>query len=320
MERKSAQKKPLKKILPEKPAARKLATGQYKSFRLHKRIKHPGPKLEGSVALFRTSLRILARDWKLFGGIVLIYLLLNIILVKGLSSGLEVQELKRAFEDIFSGTTGDLAIGLTVFGVLVGTAGKAPSDLAAGYQSILLIIVSLVLIWALRQRLAGEKISVRDAFYKSMHPLIPYLLVLIVVVLQLLPLLMASFLYQPVFIGDLAVTALEKILWGVLLFCLAVLSFYMVTSSTFALYIVTLPDMRPMKALRSARELVRYRRWLIMRKFLFLPFILLVIAAVITIPVILFLAPIAEWFFFALTMLTLAVTHSYMYTLYRELL
>jgi hypothetical protein len=94
----------------------------------------------------------------------------------------------------------------------------------------------------------------------------------------------------------------------------------MVSSSIFALYIVTLPDVTPMQALRSARELVRYRRWSIARKVLFLPVSLLVIAAVIMVPVILLVTPASEWVFFILSMLSIAVIHSYMYSLYRELL
>jgi hypothetical protein len=94
----------------------------------------------------------------------------------------------------------------------------------------------------------------------------------------------------------------------------------MVSSSVFALYIVTLPDVTPMQALRSARELVRHRRWSIARKVLFLPVSLLVIAAAIMIPVILLLTPASEWAFFVLSMFSLAVIHSYMYGLYRELL
>ncbi len=51
-------------------------------------------------------------------------------------------------------------------------------------------------------------------------------------------------------------------------FLLAMLTLIYVKSSLFALYIVTLPDMTPMKALRSARELARYRRWTVLRKIL----------------------------------------------------
>ena len=75
-----------------------------------------------------------------------------------------------------------------------------------------------------------------------------------------------------------------------------------------------------MEALRSARQLVRYRRWTIMRKFIFLPVAVLFIGAVLIIPLIIYATPLAEWTFFALTMLALAVIHSYVYNLYRELL
>jgi hypothetical protein len=166
----------------------------------------------------------------------------------------------------------------------------------------------------------GTKVTVKDAYYKSLYPLIPFLLVLLVISLQLLPLAAANGLYSLVIGGGLAVTALEKTLWLILLFLFVLLSLYMITSSIFALYIVTLPDMKPMQALRSARELVRHRRWTVMRKVIFLPFALLVLAGLVSIPVILFLAPLAEAVFFIASMFGVAITHAYMYTLYRELL
>lgn len=300
--------------------SRRLRIGNYKSFRLQLRIKHPKSKIKGAPKLFKASLQLLINNWKLFGGIVLIYIVLDIILVKGLSSGTNIPSLKQNLQGLFGGSKGQIATGFTLFGLLLGSAGQATSDLASAYQSMLLVIVSLAIIWSLRQVLAKEKIGVKDAFYKGLYPLVPFLLVILVIGLQFIPLLLANFLYSIVIGQGLAVTITEKVLWVILLFLLALLSIYMVCSSVFALYIVTLPDMRPMQALRSAREVVRYRRWTIIRRVLFLPFIMLVIAAVITIPIILFLTPVAEWVFFLLTMLALPVAHAYMYSLYRELL
>ena len=88
----------------------------------------------------------------------------------------------------------------------------------------------------------------------------------------------------------------------------------MLCSSLFALYIVTLPDMTPLKALRSARQLVRYRRPLVFRKLLYLPVALLVIASVIMIPVIALIAPAAPWVLFVLAIGALITAHTYMYT------
>ncbi len=320
MARKSAKKSAKTKSKAQKPALRRLRMSPYRSFRLQKRIKHPKSPLPGAFKLFKASLKFLLKNWKLFGGIILVYLILDVLLVKGFGSSSDIPSIKTALEELFGGQNNQVITGLTLFGLLLGSAGSVPSELAGAYQSMLLAIVSLAVIWSLRQTLAREKIGLRDAFYKSTYPAIPFLIVLFIIGLQLIPLILSSYLYALVIGGGLAVMAIEKFLWILLLFLLALLSLYMITSSIFALYIVTLPDMRPLQALRSARELVRYRRWTIMRKFLFLPFILLILAILITLPIILFLTPIAEWIFFILTVMTVPIVHSYMYHLYRELL
>jgi hypothetical protein len=168
--------------------------------------------------------------------------------------------------------------------------------------------------------LAGSKARVRDTYYRGMYPLVPFILVLMVIALQLVPLLVGSTVYSLVINNGIAVLFIEKLLWALLYALLALLSLYMISSSLFALYIVTLPDMTPLKALRSARELVRYRRWTVLRKVLCLPLILLVAAAIIMLPIIVWLTPLAKWIFFLLTMSSLVAVHAYMYTLYRELL
>ena len=182
------------------------------------------------------------------------------------------------------------------------------------------MITSLAVIWALRQVLAGVRVRVRDAYYLGMYPLIPFILVLLVIAVQLLPLVIGGTIYGIVISNGIAVYTVEKLAFALLFILLALLSLYMLSSSLFALYIVTLPDMTPMKALRSARELVRHRRWTVLRKILCLPIILLIVAAVIMVPIIIVLTPLAQWVFFVLTMFAVAAVHTYMYTLYRELL
>jgi hypothetical protein len=294
----------------------------YKSFRVSKRIRQPKAPLIGSVRLFIAAVRLLIKKWRLFGGIVLVYLVLTVVLVKGFGVTSNIGQLKSTLLELFHGGNAQLVASLTLFSVLLGNANSTASDVAGAYQSMLLIIISLVLIWALRQSLAGKKaaVAVREAFYKGLYQLVPFVLVLLVIGLQLIPFLIANFLYSVVFGSGLAVTALEQSLWGVLLGLLVLLTLYMVTSSVFALYIVTLPNVRPMQALRSARDLVRHRRWMIMRKVIFLPLALFILAAVIVIPIIIVSPGVAEWVFFILSMLGLAIVHSYFYHLYRELL
>lgn len=315
-------KKTVKKsnITTVNKSSRKLKPQTYSSFKLSKKIKHPAPRLPNSFKLFKMAIRQLLANKKLFFGIMIVYLVLTILLVKGLGAGNNLPAIKAALEEAFTDGGGKLITSVAIFGFLVSSSGSVESETASIYQSVLLIIVSLALIWALRQAHAKSKIGVRDAFYKGMYPLIPFMLVLFVIGLQLIPLIIGTTIYGLVVGNGLAINFGEKVVWQLLLGMTGLLSLYMISSSVFALYVATLPEMRPMQALRSARELVRYRRWSVMRKVLFLPVILGLVAAIIMIPIILYATPIAEWTFFVLTMLSLAVVHSYMYGFYRELL
>lgn len=307
-----------KPALPTKPASRKLKQPAYRPFSLKKRIKHPSV-LPSAWYIFKASIRHLYAHKRLFGSIVLIYLALTFLLVRGFGFNGDLGTAKEAIQELISGTAGHLAASLTVFGMLLGS-GSPTSDVASAYQAMILTVVSLVLIWALRQTHAHEQITVKNAFYKSSYPLVPFVLVLMILGLQLLPMLVGNFIYSLTVASGVAATVIEKIVWAGLALGLTFVSIYMVCASVFALYIVTLPDMTPLKAIRSAKTLVRYRRWTIIRKVLFLPFILGLLFVVIMLPVILVLTPAAEVVFLLLSAASVAMVHSYMYSLYREIL
>lgn len=297
---------------------RRVKMPKYSSLKLSKRIKHP-IKIPSVWQITKKSSRLLWNSRQVFIGITLIYGLLNVVLAQGLG-GSDVTELKDQLNEIFTGNYGKLTSSLVIFTSLVGSAGNSSSEIAGAYQLFLALIASLAIIWALRQTTASTKFRVRDSYYRGMSPLIPFVLVLLTIGLQLLPLALGSTLYTIVVSQGIAVFAVEKVLWALLFGLLALLSLYMIASSIFALYIVTLPDMTPMKALRSARELVKFRRWTVLRKLLFLPLLLLIVAAVIMLPIIIVASVLAKYVFFILTMGGLVAVHAYVYTLYRELL
>ncbi len=296
---------------------RRLKLPAFRPFRL-KRIKYP-EKLPSAWQLAKQAVRLFWSRRKLFIGITAIYALLTLILVRGFSAGVDVASLKAQLNLGSSGIAQTLT-GLSVLSTLFTSSGTSAGDTSGAYQLVVGLIISLATIWAARQTLAGQTVRIRDAFYKGIYPLVPFVLVLLVVIVQAVPLLIGAWLYTTVVTAGIAVSAVEQILWGALALALAVVSIYMLCSSVFALYIVTLPDMTPLKALRSARQLVRYRRGQVLRKLLYLPFILLVAAAVIMLPIILFIAPAAAWIFFVLSCLALILVHLYMYTVYKALL
>jgi hypothetical protein len=308
------------KPAPAKVAAgsRRVKPGKYQ-FKLKKQVKYP-QRLPSVWSITKTAALIFWRHRILLSGIIAIYGLLNLVLVQGLAGNTDVGSLKNNLNQVFTGHLGSLASSLSVFAVLIGSAGNGSSQTAGIYQFFLAVIGSMAVIWAIRQLLAGSRLRIRDAYYRGMYPLIPFILVLIVIGLQLLPLLIGSTLYSLVVGTGIAASGIEKAFWLLLFVVLTLWSLYMISASLFALYIVTLPDMTPLKALRSAKELVGLRRWTVLRKLLFLPVLLLVVAAIVMVPIIILLTPLAQWVFFVLTMFALLAVHLYCYTLYREML
>jgi hypothetical protein len=203
--------------------------------------------------------------------------------------------------------------------VLFGGANTSNTPNGGIYQSILLIVCSLAMIWLLRQSQAKKPIGTKLAFYRGMYPLIPFLAVMLIIGIQLLPLSIGAYLYSAL-VSGIAVHGWEILLSFLLFASLAYWSLRMLTSSVFALYIVTLPEMTPLKAIRSAKELVRGRRLVVWRKLLFLPLAIVVGSSVLILPFMLFLTPVVVAVFFVLSTAWFAIVHSYLYTLYRELL
>lgn len=301
--------------------SRKLKHSPYSSFKLQKRVKNPQPKLPSTWQILEQSTKALKANWRFFGGIALIYALFLLVFVRGVSGGFDIVGTKDVLNESLGGGSG-LATNLTLFTTLLGTTTSGSNDVASLYQAIIVFLTSLAIIWGLRQ-LAGKGktvLSVKDAFYKGMYPLVPALLVLLVIALQLLPLTLASGLYGLTISSGLAVTPVEQLLWLALCLLLATLSFYMISSSLFAFYIVTLPDIKPMQALRSARKLVLHRRFLVLRKLLLFGIILLLGFALIILPLIVILPVIAEFILYILFALALPLFHAFVYNLYKALL
>ncbi len=281
-------------------------------------IKHPD--LPSVTIISTNAVKILRKYLKTFVILTVVYAVLYIVFVRGVSGGLNLTNLRNTLDHTKGTTT--LTNGLSLFGDLVGnaTTGQASSVNAGVYQTILLIVISLALIWTLRQSYNDVKVRARDAFYRGMYPVIPFLGVLLVLGLDLIPMLIGGSIYSAVITNGIAVGGLEKTLWALMFALLSLVSFYLIASTIFALYIVTLPDMTPMKALRSARQLVKGRRFIVMRKVLFLPLIICVVALVIMVPIILLATVAASWIFLLFSLICLVFIQSYLYALYRELL
>ncbi|MDB5182743.1 MAG: hypothetical protein JWO47_527 [Candidatus Saccharibacteria bacterium] len=267
------------------------------------------------------SVRHLYRHKKLFLGILLVYAILYVIFIKGFSANFKLGDLRANLNSTFKGKQNSFSSGVALFGLLLGTAGTTSSETGGVYQMLLITLTSLALIWALRNTFGKyPKAGIKESFYKSTGQLVPFLGVALLMIVQLLPALIVASLYSSVQTNGLLVGYFQRGVGIAILLAGLAWTLYMLSSTMFALYIVTLPNAKPWESLRAAKDLVRFRRVLVMRKVLFLPVALLVAAAVVLLPLIIYIPIAAEVIFLVFTILILGVVHSYLYTLYRSLI
>lgn len=291
----------------------------YQRFRFQKRIKHPGPKLPSGWQILKKSLKLLSSNRRGFTLLLVIYVILSLLFVRGFSTPTNTTANTGA-NPLTGATTVTPTKSDTLFNNIF-LATNASSQAASIYQVVLLVVFSLAIIWGIRVTYTDkERFRAKAAIYKGQAALVPFVLVFLVVCLQLIPLLIGSTIYTVVISQGLAATAVEQIIWLMVLFIGVVSSLYLVTSSVLALYVVTLPDSTPIQSLRTARELVRHRRWTVMRKIVFLPVVLLLVAVAIFVPVGMVLSGAVSFVVFLYGLVAVFVAHSYYYSLYRELL
>jgi hypothetical protein len=278
------------------------------------------PPIPNVFKLTARAWRLLQDNWKVFGLIILLYAAMNIVLIQGLMVSSNLTGLHDVLKQGQTSGFGHFVDNLSLTTTLIGASGSSVAPTAGPYQFIMAVLVSLAVIWCARELFAKREISVRSAFYQSTYPLVAFLLTGLLVIIQLLPLGIGSAIYSIVVANGIATDVFLEIVFLLLFLVLAGVSLYLLCSSVFALYIVTLPDLTPWAAARTARDLVAHRRFTIMRKLLWLPLILIVACVAVMLPFVWLIPAAAPWAFIVVTSVMLIYGHLYMYTLYRSLI
>jgi hypothetical protein len=143
---------------------RKRKIPKYKSFRLSKKIPHPAGPLPNVRVILNKTLRLIWKNKKPLMGIFVVYAIINLVLVRGFASPLNIAELKQSISDSFGDSINGVSLVGAIFGTLLGTSSSSGSETAAVYQSVLFIVVSLALIWVFRQSAVGSKPTTKAHF------------------------------------------------------------------------------------------------------------------------------------------------------------
>jgi len=269
-----------------------MARRPHRSFQMTRRRDYNRSlKLPGYFAFSRSVTKTLFQYKKVFIWLAAVYAVLTILLV-GIGSQETYNSLTSTLQDtgeqVFQGNLGQLGQAALLF-VSIGSSGlnASPTEAQQIYLVLLALLVWLTTVWLLRGLIAGHKIKMRDGLYSAGAPIIATFLVALVLIIQLIPLGLAAVGYAAATSTGLLNGGVAAMLFWFAAALLAVLSLYWITSTFFALIIVTLPGMYPMKALRTAGDIVIGRRLRILLRILWMMAGILVAGAIVFIPIIL---------------------------------
>ena len=312
-----------------------LSRRPHRSFRLTRRRDYIRPlALPGNISFTAEVTRTLWKYKKIFGMLAVIYVLLFALLV-----GVQSQDtyttltdtLKQTSGDFFAGNWGAIGQASLLFLSIASFGVSTESTEAQQIFSVLVfLLIWLTTVWLLRNLLAGHKVKLRDGLYSAGAPIFAIAIIAVIIAIQLIPVALALIAYNAALSsGLLAGGAASMLFWiGAALLC--VLSMYWVTSSLFAMIIVTLPGTYPYQAIKAAGDIMVGRRIKMLLRWLWMALMVVIFWLVIMLPIILLdmgiksLWPAVQWLpivpvavIFMASISTVWVS-AYVYLLYRK--
>lgn len=307
----------------------------HRSFRMTRRRDYARSlELPGHFAFTHYVNKTLWGYRKIFLLLALVYAVLYAILV-GIGSQDTYTQLTDTLRDtsngVLDGDWGELGKAAILFVSIAGTGlSAAPTEAQQIYAVLIVLLIWLTTVWLLRQLLAGHKVRLRDALYNAGAPLVSTFIIALVLVVQLLPVAIAVLGYAAASASGLLAGGVEAMLFWMAAGLLAILSVFWITSTLFALIVVTLPGTYPFKALRIAGDIVLGRRVRILLRWAWMSLVTVVVWIVVMIPVILLdtwikgiwaassWVPVIPVVFLALSSVTVVWVAAYIYLLYRK--
>lgn len=292
----------------------------------------------GLVSHATTTLKIIFKNWKLFGLLLILIVTCNIIFV-----GIMNQETYEAVQDsleesyeivVNGGELGRIAKSglLLISTVTTGGLTSGMTEVQQVFMIFFFAITWLITIYYLRHLLAGNKPKFRDGIFNALAPLMSSFCVIGLIFVHAIPILICVIVYSTA----TATGFLEQPLYAFLfwLFCglLALLSLYLLPVSITALVAVSVPGMYPMTAIHAATDLLQGRRTKYIIRILFGLLFLAVIWVVIMVPLMWLDLVLKEQFeIFAdvpfaslclqiMTIFTMIYASAYIYLYYRRML
>jgi len=308
----------------------------HRSFRLTRRRDFKRElKLPGYFSFTGYVLKTLKKNWKLFLSLAFLSAIVTALLV-GIASQDSYQTISDTLdtttEGFFSGGWGQIGKASLLFlSSITGSFSSSLTELQQALSVIIILFTWLISVWLLRNLLAGHKVKLRDGLYSAGSPVVATAIVALMLLVQMLPFALAIIAYSAASATGLLESGVEAMLFWISAGLLTLLSIYWITSTIFALIIITLPGVYPFKAIKLSGDLVIGRRLRIMLRLIWMIVSTLLVWAVILIPIIIFdswikgvwssisWVPIVPVTVLILSTLSVIWASSYIYLLYRRI-
>lgn len=325
------------KAWQKKVKRREETKNPHQSFRRSYREDYYRPlDVPGLSAHAYNSFKIIFQNWKTF-----LCLLIFGVVAGGCLVGLMSEETYVTLQDsldesettIAGAEVGNFTRAVVLLVSTVSTGGlSTSSESATLFIGILLLIVWLVSIYLVRHFLAGQKIKFRDALYNAGAPIVSTLAILLLIILQAVPILIAIVVYSAAISSGFLETPFYALLVFVFALAMVTLSAYLVPSSFIALAAATAPGLYPMAAVRASNTLMQGRRLRLVLRVVFLLLVVALIWFVLMVPIIMIDMwaksnwawlegwPVVSIMLLVVTCFTFIYSSVYIYLFYREVL
>lgn len=239
--------------------------------------------------------------------------------------------LRSAASEVMGGDVSQLRdAGVILFTIASSGLSETPTEGQQIFGALLVLLVWLTTVWLLRNLMAGHKVRLRDGLYSAGAPIVPTFIIMLVALVQLLPIALAAIGFTAATGSGLLNGGVEAMLFWFAAALLGVLSMYWLTSTFMAMIIVTLPGTYPVRALRTAGDMVVGRRVRILLRLLWMAVPLALAWVLVMLPVVIIDAwikglwewalwiPIVPIFLVLVSVVSVTWSAGYVYLLYRK--
>lgn len=313
-----------------------LARRPHRSFQMTRRRDYVrSMKLPGYFTFTFEVIRALWQRKAMFGLLALTFIVLTVAFGLLGSESIYTQFTDSvdisAPDGLFEGVVGEASRAglLLLTSVTSGLTGELTEgqQIAGGFFSL---YIWLTVVFLLRNIVSGKKVKLRDGLYNAGAPILPTFLLFVVLLIQLVPMAIAIIVAQAGWQSGFIQEGVASMTAGLALTLVVVASLYWVVSTFFALVIVTLPGMYPLRALTIAGDLVVGRRLRLLYRMVWMALVVVSTWVVVMVPVILLdgvlkstfdqiaWLPVVPAMLLVMTTGTIIFVSSYIYLLYRK--